>query len=194
MILAAVFATAPVVSFASTALMTLVTLHRGGRQGLMSALAAVAGVVLLAWIWNANPGNFALAGATTLLAGVGLGVLLRWAGSLALAFQGVVLLCAGGALLAGVFWPEPGALVTSIVDQGVEWLRSSGAPDERIRAVSEGLPRLFVGFMTLGVFLQLMAPLLLGSWWAALMQPSRSSAGSSGRCGSAVSWASRRRC
>ena len=170
-ILAAVFATAPVVSFASTALMTLVTLHRGGRQGLMSALAAVAGVVLLAWIWNANPGNFALAGATTLLAGVGLGVLLRWAGSLALAFQGVVLLCAGGALLAGVLWPEPGALVTSIVDQGVEWLRSSGAPDERIRAVSEGLPRLFVGFMTLGVFLQLMAPLLLGSWWAALMQP-----------------------
>ena len=155
-ILAAVFAPAPVVSFASTALMTLVTLHRGGRQGLGSALAAVAGVVLLAWAWNANAGNFALAGATTLLAGVGLGVLLRWAGSLALAFQGVVLLCAGGALLAGVLWPEPGALVTSIVDQGVEWWRSNGATDEQIRAMSEALPRLFVGFMTLGVFLQLM--------------------------------------
>ena len=65
-------------------------------------------------MWGADPGNFALAGGVTLLAGVGLGVLLRWAGTLALAFQGVVVLCAAGAVFAGVFWPDPGSMITPI--------------------------------------------------------------------------------
>lgn len=170
-ILAAAFAPAPLISFASTALMTLETLYRGGQQGLTSALAATGGVLILAWVWGADLGNFGLVGGATLLAGVGLGVLLRWAGTLALAFQGVVLLCAAGAVLAAVVWPEPGAMITSIVDQGVEWLRSTGAGEQQILAVTEGWARLFVGFLTLGIFLQLMVPLLLGSWWAALMNP-----------------------
>ena len=170
-ILAAAFAPAPLISFASTALMTLETLHRGGRQGFASALAATGGVLILAWVWGADPGNFALAGGVTLLAGVGLGVLLRWAGTLALAFQGVVVLCAAGAVFAGVFWPDPGSMIMPIVAQGVEWLRSTGATEGEIQAVSEGWERLFVGFLTLVIFLQLMTPLLLGSWWAALMSP-----------------------
>lgn len=170
-ILAAAFAPAPLISFASTALMTLETLHRGGRQGFSSALVATGGVLILAWVWGADPSNFALAGGVTLLAGVGLGVLLRWAGTLALAFQGVVVVCAAGAVFAGVFWPDPGSIITPIVAQGVEWLRSTGASEGEIQAVSEGWERLFVGFLTLVIFLQLMAPLLLGSWWAALMNP-----------------------
>ena len=170
-ILAAAFAPAPLISFASTALMTLETLHRGGRQGFSSALVATGGVLILAWVWGADPSNFALAGGVTLLAGVGLGVLLRWAGTLALAFQGVVVLCAAGAVFAGVFWPDPGSIITPIVAQGVEWLRSTGASEGEIQAVSEGWERLFVGFLTLVIFLQLMAPLLLGSWWAALVNP-----------------------
>jgi len=170
-ILAAAFAPAPLISFASTALMTLETLHRGGRQGFSSALVATGGVLILAWVWGVDPSNFALAGGVTLLAGVGLGVLLRWAGTLALAFQGVVVLCAAGAVFAGVFWPDPGSIITPIVAQGVEWLRSTGAAEGEIQAVSEGWERLFVGFLTLVIFLQLMAPLLLGSWWAALMNP-----------------------
>ena len=170
-ILAAAFAPAPLISFASTALMTLETLHRGGRQGFSSALVATGGVLILAWVWGADPSNFALAGGVTLLAGVGLGVLLRWAGTLALAFQGVVVVCAAGAVFAGVFWPDPGSIINPIVAQGVEWLRSTGASEGEIQAVSEGWERLFVGFLTLVIFLQLMAPLLLGSWWAALMNP-----------------------
>ena len=170
-ILAAAFAPAPLISFASTALMTLETLHRGGRQGFASALVATGGVLSLAWVWGADPGNFALAGGVTLLAGVGLGVLLRWAGTLALAFQGVVVLCAAGAVFAGVFWPDPGSMITPIVAQGVEWVRSTGAAEGEIQAVTEGWERLFVGFLTLVIFLQLMTPLLLGSWWAALMNP-----------------------
>ena len=170
-ILAAAFAPAPLISFASTALMTLETLHRGGRQGFSSALVATGGVLILAWVWGADPSNFALAGGVTLLAGVGLGVLLRWAGTLALAFQGVVVVCAAGAVFAGVFWSDPGSIINPIVAQGVEWLRSTGASEGEIQAVSEGWERLFVGFLTLVIFLQLMAPLLLGSWWAALMNP-----------------------
>ena len=114
-ILAAAFAPVPLISFASTALMTLETLYRGGQQGLISAVVATGGVLGLAWVWGADSSNFGLAGAAILFSGVGLGVLLRWAGTLALAFQGVVLVCAGGALLAGLLWPDPGVLIASIV-------------------------------------------------------------------------------
>ena len=170
-ILAAAFAPVPLISFASTALMTLETLYRGGQQGLISAVVATGGVLGLAWVWGADSSNFGLAGAAILFSGVGLGVLLRWAGTLALAFQGVVLVCAGGALLSGLLWPDPGVLIASIVEQGIDWLRSTGAAEEQIQAVTEGWERLFIGFLILGVFLQLMVPLLLGSWWASLMNP-----------------------
>ena len=60
---------------------------------------------------------------------------------------------------------------TPFVAQGGEWLRSTGAAEGEIQAVTEGWERLFVGFLTLVIFLQLMTPLLLGSWWAALMNP-----------------------
>ena len=82
-----------------------------------------------------------------------------------------MVLCAAGAVFAGAFWPDPGSMITPIVAQGVEWLRSTGAAEGEIQAVTEGWERLFVGFLTLVIFLQLMTPLLLGSWWAALMNP-----------------------
>ena len=101
-ILAAAFAPVPLISFTSTALMTLETLYRGGQQGLISAVVAIGGVLGLAWAWGADSSNFGLAGAAILFSGVGLGVLLRWAGTLALAFQGVVLVCAGGIIVWSV--------------------------------------------------------------------------------------------
>jgi hypothetical protein len=57
------------------------------------------------------------------------------------------------------------------VEQGIDWLRSTGAAEEQVQVVTEGWERLFIGFLILGVFLQLMVPLLLGSWWAASLNP-----------------------
>ena len=170
MILAGVLASVPVLIIVSSALMTLETLHRGPRRGLVSAVAAAVVGVPLAWAWGVSPQGVVLESAAVLLAGVGLGALLRRTGSLALTFQGVGIVCAAGALAAALFWPEPGAWVTGILDQLAEAVRSEGATDQQVSARVEVLGRFFVGLMTAGIFMHLMAALLLGSWWASTLQ------------------------
>ncbi len=167
---AAVLAPIPLAACVSTALTTLETLHRGPRQGLLSAVAATLGVFLLSFMWGGSPGETVLVGGMVLVAGAGLGALLRRAGSLAVAFQGVVLLCACGALLCALIWPQPGGWITTIVEQLAEVVRSTGATEEQISTLVDGWERFFVGLVTAGIFLQLMVSLLLGSWWAALAQ------------------------
>ena len=167
-ILAIAFAPAPFLSFLATALLTLETFYRGARQGLASALAGTVGVAGLAWGWGADPRDFGLIGGATLLTGVGLGALMRWAGSLALAFQGAVLLSASCVVVGLLLWPQPGPAITSFVSQGAELLREAGAAENQITAVVQGWELLFVGLITTGVFLQLMVSLLLGYWMATL--------------------------
>ena len=167
---AAVLAPIPFVAWVSTALTTLETLHRGPRQGLLSAVAATLGVWVLAFVWGGSPGETVLVGGAVLMAGAGLGALLRWTGSLAIAFQGVTSLCASGALLCALIWPEPGGLVTAMVAQLADVARSTGATEQQASALADGWERFFVGLITAGIFLQLMVALLLGSWWAALFQ------------------------
>lgn len=170
MILAGVLASVPVLIIVSSALMTLETLHRGPRRGLVSAVAAAVIGIPLAWAWGVSPQGVVLESAAVLLAGVGLGALLRRTGSLALTFQGVGIACAAGALLAALLWPEPDAWVTDILGQLAEAIRSEGATDQQVSARVEVLGRFFVGLMTAGIFMHLMAALLLGSWWASTLQ------------------------
>jgi hypothetical protein len=170
-ILAVFLVTVPLVSFVSTALMTFETLRRGGRQGLISAIVATISASVLGWFWGFSFPGFAFAIGATLLAGVGLGMALRQTGTLVSVFQGLLFICLIGASLAGLFWSESLMLMTSIADQGVSWLRSTGASDGQINGIIEEWDRLFIGFMALGIFIQLMAPLLLGSWWASLSGP-----------------------
>ncbi|MBH97014.1 MAG: hypothetical protein CMM56_01025 [Rhodospirillaceae bacterium] len=168
-ILAILFVTAPLISFVSTSLMTLVTLSRGGQQGVTSALMTTFGASLLGWFWGFSLIEFSVVVGATLLSGVALGIALRWTGTLSLTFQGLVLFCIVGTLLAGFLWSEPAALMAPVIDQAADWLRSSGTPEVQIANIIEGWDRLFIGFITLGIFLQLMVPLLLGSWWAAIL-------------------------
>ena len=170
-ILAVFLVTVPLVSFVSTALITLETLRRGGQQGLISAIVATAIASVLGWFWGFSFPGFAFAIGATMLAGVGLGMALRHTGTLASVFQGLLFICLIGAILSGLLWSESLMLMAPIVDQGVSWLRSTGASDDQINGIVEGWDRLFIGFMTLGVFIQLMVPLLLGSWWASLSGP-----------------------
>lgn len=169
-ILAAVLAPIPLVSCASTALMTLETLHRGPRRGLVSAVMAMIVVLPLAAAIGASPRETVTVSGALLLAGAGLGALLRRAGSLAVAFQGVGFVCAAGALLTALLWPQPGGFVTGTVAQLAELARSTGATEQQLSALVEGWERYFVGLMTAGIFLQLMTALVLGSWWASQMQ------------------------
>ena len=169
-ILAAVLVPIPVLGFVSTALMTMETLHRGPRRGLVSAVLATVAAVPLTWVWGGSSMEALAVCGALLLAGTGLGALLRRAGSLALAFQGVGLVCAAAAILAALLWPVPGGIVTSIVAQLGELASSAGATQQQADALVERWELFFVGLMTAGVFLQLMAALLLGSWSASRMQ------------------------
>lgn len=169
-VLAAVLAPVPVLVFVSAALMTLETLYRGSRNGVYSAAVAILAAIPLAWVWGFSPSGMALESGAVLFAGVGLGALLRRTGSLALTFQGVGLVCAAGALLAALLWPEPGAWVIAILDGLAEVARAGGATEEQVSSLIENLEPYFTGLMVAGVYLQLMAALLLGSWWASKTQ------------------------
>ena len=169
-LLAAVLAPIPLVVCVSAALMTLETLYRGPRSGVFSAAAATVVGVPLAWALGVSPEGMALESAAVLFAGVALGALLRRTGSLALAYQGVGLVCAAGASLAALLWPEPGAWVNAILDQFAEMARAGGAKEEQASSLAGNLAPYFTGLMVAGIYLQLMAALLLGSWWASKTQ------------------------
>ena len=60
--------------------------------------------------------------------------------------------------------------MTEILNQLAESVRSDGATEQQVSARVEVLGLYFVGLMTAGIYLHLMAALLLGSWWASKMQ------------------------
>ena len=169
-ILAAVLAPVPVLVFVSAALMTLETLYRGSRNGVFSAAVATLVAIPFTWALGVSPAGTALESGAVLFVGVGLGALLRRTGSLALTFQGVGLVCAAGALLAALLWRQPGAWVIAILDGLAEVARSGGATEEQASSLIENLGPYFTGLLVAGIFLQLMAALLLGSWWASKTQ------------------------
>ena len=169
-VLAAILAPVPLAACVSTALTTLETLHRGPRQGLLSAVAATLGVFLLTFVWGGSPGATVLAGGAVLLAGTALGALLRRVGSLAVAFQGVALFCVSGAFLGALIWPEPGGWVTTTVEQLADVVRATGATEQQVSSLADGWARFLVGLIIASIFLQLMVALLLGSWLAARVQ------------------------
>jgi len=168
LVILAVAAT-PVIPIMATALMALETIRRGGVQGLLSAIAGTAGAMVLAWI-SGGAGILGLLVAMTMMSGVAMGVLVRWAGSLALAFQATLLLSVIGVVLAGWLWPDPGVLIGPALEQFLDLLRDGGATDQQL-ALVRNLEALFFGLLAAAVFAELIVALLLGLWWAALVSP-----------------------
>ncbi len=168
-------ALAPILPVASAALLTLETIRGGGVKGSYSALAGTVGILALASIAGADSEILVTAGSLTLFAGVALGVLVRWTDSLALAFQGSLLLCVVGVIGASAVWPDPGVLIGGAIEQFVEIFRASGATEEQL-AIVRGWDTLFFGLLAAAVFSQLTAALLLGYWWSSF-------GGSDGRFG-----------
>ena len=157
-------ALAPVLPVITTALLTLETIRLGGIQGSYSALAGTAGIVALGSISGTDIEVLAAVGTLTLFAGVALGVLVRWANSLTLAFQGSLLFCVLGVIGANVIWPDPGTLIGGMIEQFVEIFRAHGATEDQLVLV-RGWDTLFFGLLAGAVFLQLAIALLLGCWW-----------------------------
>ncbi len=149
----------------SAELLTLETIRRGGVQGSYSALAGTAGILAFGVISGADSAVLAVIGPFALFAGVALGVLVRSTNSLALAFQGSLLLCVVGVIGANALWPDPGVLIGSAIEQFVEIFRANDATEEQL-AILRGWNTLFFGLLAAAVFSQLTAALLLGYWWS----------------------------
>ncbi len=156
-------ATAPILPVVTMALMTLETIRRGGLQGVYSAAAGIGGVLLLGIAANSDINSMAMLAAITFGAGVALGVIVRWANSLALAFQGSLLLCVIAVIGALLLWPDPGSLIGATIDEFVGVLRENNATEQQI-AVIRGWSSLLFGLLGAFAFAQLAAALLLGYW------------------------------
>ncbi len=164
-LLAIVFAPIPIFFFVTTALLTLETIRRGGLQGSYSALAGTVGILAVALISGADSRALVTVGLLALFAGVALGVLVRRTDSLALAFQGSLLVCVVAVIGANVLWPDPGVLIGDEFAQLVETFRASGATEEQL-AIMRGWDAVFFGVAGAAVFSELTAALLLGYWWS----------------------------
>jgi hypothetical protein len=157
-------AVAPMIPFAAAALMTLETIRRGPRQGLMTAAISAAGVVLLGM---AVGGDLYGVGVVGLFLGTMLGGIMAVTHSLMLAFQAIWLLCVAGLLAALATWPDPLVLIGPYFDNAMQIFRDNGAAPEQIAALS-GLGTIFFGLAAAFAFVQLVVAALLGYWWACL--------------------------
>jgi len=151
----------PLLPAAAAGLIGVETARRGPVQGVISSLAAIGGMLLLAFLTGANPSVAATLGLITFASGVVAGALLKHAGNLGLAFQGTVLLSFVLVAVLSLFGPDPGALFEPVIAELVEVLRASGASPEQI-VVVEGWGGIL---LAAAVFSQLMGPLLLAYWW-----------------------------
>jgi hypothetical protein len=157
---AIVFSPLPAVA---PALMVLDTLHRGARDGLLTALAASAALALLAVVTGGQWREVAVVGGTTMLTGALIGALLRWGGLLVLAFQGAVLATALIAAAVTVFGPEHEVLARLLAERITDFVWGNAAPPEQA-ALIESFGPLLPGMTFAAAFLQSVGALFLGYW------------------------------
>lgn len=161
-------ASAPVLPVVATALMALETARRGAAHGLLSASLATAVITAIAALSGANAAAAAVLGGMLFGVGVGAGWLLApGRGSLALAFQGLVLLFALAATAMATVGPDPRELLSPLLEQVFEAFSAQGGSAEDLEAV-RGWEAVVVSFLLGVMFAQMAAALLLAHWWLAL--------------------------
>ena len=161
---------APFLPVISMALLSLETIRHGGLTGSVSALAAAVGIIALGVLSASGIGMLTVLSTATVFAGVALGVLIRRANSLTLAFQGSLLSCVLAVIVGLIVWPDPGVLIGSVVEELVNVFRSNGATDSQL-AIVQSWNILFFGVLAAVVFSQLAVALLLSYWWSAFDGP-----------------------
>lgn len=161
---AVVLSPLPVVA---SALMVLNTLHRGTREGLVTALVGSVALALLALVTAGGWLEVGVVGAATMFAGAGIGALLNWGGLLVLGFQGTVL--ASSLIAAGitVLGPEPEVLSRMLADRFVELMWGDAATPEQVALIGSW-GTMLPGITFAATFAQLVGALLLGYWWFGL--------------------------
>ncbi|MEO8467542.1 MAG: DUF2232 domain-containing protein [Gammaproteobacteria bacterium] len=154
--------TAPLLPMLTAALLALETNRRGARQGAVSAAFGVAGLSLLAVLSRTGVLSFALFGLVSMGLGVAIGVLIRWAGNLVLAFQVVWLFCFVAVLAFVAFGPDPAVVFAPILDDFKAALQEQPGNEAQVAEIvartAQTLPAATLLFAIGGT-------MLLAYWW-----------------------------
>jgi hypothetical protein len=163
----------PLVAVISSAVVALVTLRQGAREGLLVAGIAGLGSGLLAWLALGTPWpglGFLIVLWVPLWA---LAMVLRVTRSLALSVQGAALI--GFLVLFGLHLAtdDPAAYWVRILEPLRASLVEGGVIAEAAsQALIEGLSKWMTGAFAASLYVQFLLALLLGRWWqAALYNP-----------------------
>lgn len=154
----------------ASALMVLNTLHRGNAQG--ATTAAIATAILGVLAVTTGAGQLLWVGGLAMAFGVAIGALLRWAGSLALGFQGTVLGAYAVAIAVSLFGPDPAVLTEPLQQWLIEFLQAGEATPEQLDLI-RAWDTMLLGFAFAVVFVQLVGAMLLGYWWMSLASGQR---------------------
>jgi hypothetical protein len=158
---------APLLPLVSAALIVVETARRGTAQGLVSAGAACAGLVLLAALARADVSVVATIGGISMLSGVAVGALLRRTQSLVFAFQLVMLGCFALVVLNSLVGPDPQVLFGPLLREFEAVMQSPAYTPQDVADVTARLAQMLPAVT---LFSSLVGALLLGYWWWTLAE------------------------
>ena len=158
---------APLLPILTAVLLALETIRRGAVRGTTSAAFGIAGLSLLAVLSRTSVLAFALIGFASMGAGVAIGILIRWAGNLVLAFQVVWLVCFVAVFAFGAFGPDPAVLFAPILDDFKEALQAPPGSEAQVAEIvartAQTLPAATLLFLIGGT-------LFLTYWWCTVAE------------------------
>jgi hypothetical protein len=153
---------APLLQPVAAALVAVETARRDFAGGVICGIGALAGLVAIAAISGADTGLFVTIGLACAVSGVGVGMLIRRAGNLVLAYQAVVLVAMVVVAAIWILGFDVRSFFAPAVQELVALLQSNQMPPEDIALIQE---RGAAVVLAAAVFWQLVGTLLLAYWW-----------------------------
>ncbi|MEM9058592.1 MAG: hypothetical protein AAGD86_14025, partial [Pseudomonadota bacterium] len=155
----------------SGAVLALVTLSRGLREGLLVAGFALAPIVVAYAATGATLASILTAFASAWLPLIALAVLLGQRGSLTLCVQATVMIVAAGIAAAVIAMGDPVPVWRAVFDDAViPWMRDKGLPVQVTGEALDALALQMTGFAAAIVTLVTLAHLFLARWMQSLAE------------------------
>lgn len=152
-------------SVVSSAVIALVTLRLGGKEGLLILAAASLAAVVMTLVLPVNALAVPLYAALIWLPVWLIAIVLREGRHFSLAVEIAVLLGIVGVVGYYLYTSDPASLWRQVLPR----MMPPSAPPEKVRQVLEVLPLYMTGIAAAGSVLGILLGLLLGRWWQALL-------------------------
>lgn len=153
---------APLLQPVSAALIALETTRRDFAGGAICGLSVLGGVLAIAWLSGADMGLFAAIGLICAVSGVAIGLLIRRAGNLVLAYQATMLVAMVLVAAVWILGFDVRSFFGPAVDALVALLQSNELSPADLELIEQ---RGAAAVLSAAVFGQLIGTLLLAYWW-----------------------------